>query len=322
MNNSFPKISCCFFEPQPSIKPVSGCFQFQKGWITIHSNLPMTNTLESLIRHIVLRPMFDNDMRLQTQFIRNEKGLQRSFWMYGIFHLCILPFSLIFAVVFSIVSLFEEAKRSQNYLGSRIWSPHAHWLFRKYNELPHSLVQRCSTAIPKAEFYLKQFPSPLFEVIGRFITFVSGSFLVILLFIALFVDEQMLTDMHFGSKNLLWYVAVFSAIMATGRSMTPAPDEIAISPRQAMSRLVKSIQYKPMYWNENEHTNDVKNSILLMFPNRATLALRELVAIILTPYILCVVMPQRVHTILHTIRTNTLSIQPIGDVCIHPHQPN
>lgn len=293
------------------------CCQLRRGWVTVRLWLPMTRTMEAHTRQVLLRPLFGQDMRLRRSFVRDAQGLRRAFRLQGLVHLFVMPFALVFALVFWVLSLFEEARSSQNYLGARVWSPQAQWLFREYNELPHSLARRCAAAVPKAEAYLKQFPVPLLEVVGRFVAFVSGSLLAALLGMALLVDDQMLTDMQLGSKNLLWYVAVLSAAMAAGRSMIPAPEDTAVSPRRAMQSLAAMTHHMPATWHGNEHTNEVRNAVLALFPNRAVLALRELAAIVLAPIILCAVMPRRAAGLLRKLQDLTVEADGIGDVCVH-----
>jgi hypothetical protein len=291
------------------------CCQVRRGWALCRLWVPITRTTEAHLRFALINQLFDSRLVARRAFLSSPPALQRQFILQGALHLLVLPFVVIFSAVFWFLSLAEEARSSKQYLGARLWSPHALWLFREYNELPHALERRSLVAVPLADNYLRQFPNPLLALLGRTVVFISGSLLVVLLSITVLVDEQLLTEMQLGSRNLLWYVAILSAVVAAGRSVVPSLADQVVDPAAAMTKVAAHTHHFPWVWRGKEHTSPVRGELEQLFPNRVFLALRELTAIVVAPYLLFFVFPFRSRVLLAVLKELTVSTPNLGDVC-------
>ncbi len=82
------------------------------------------------------------------------------------------------------------------------------------------------------------------------------------------VDENMLLHIHVGDRNLLWYIAVFSAALAVSRSLIPEPEDAVFDAEGAMRLLVGYTHYFPKRWRGRSTTFDVRDELLGMFQFR------------------------------------------------------
>lgn len=87
-----------------------------------------------------------------------------------------------------------------------------------------------------ANQYQRQFPSPVLAIIGKFVSFLAGAIVSAMLLLAL-VDETLLLHIQLGDRNLLWYIAILSAILAISRSLVPAPRDKVLDPDGAMKQV-------------------------------------------------------------------------------------
>ena len=76
----------------------------------------------------------------------------------------------------------------------RQWTDYAKWTFREFNELPHQFSERMYSAQVMAEQYCSSTrpSSPVLESVWRFVKFVAGSILAVLLIVALWDDTPLL----------------------------------------------------------------------------------------------------------------------------------
>jgi len=277
-----------------------------------------TNIMISYIRFVFLNQLYKSDLQtINHTFIENTASIKRCFRCLGCLHLLALPFTLTFATVFWILSLVEEGRRSSNYLGARQWSPYAKLLFREYSELPHEINKRCISAIPKAKEYLQKFPSPLLDLIGRSVAFISGSLLLVIIVISFLFDEESLIDVQLGGKSIVWYVAILSSTVAFGRAIIPTVDDTGISLSEAFQHMSDITHFYPTEWRGREFTTYVRKNIEHLFPNRAFLLVQEIIFILIAPWVLFIIFPKRTDIIISKLKKRIVFVPGLGDVCIH-----
>ena len=88
---------------------------------------------------------------------------------------------------------------------NRKWSTYALWKFREFNELPHIFEERINKSYIPANKYIASFHNPYISIFARFITYISGAFVAVLLVVSL-LSEGALLYMHIADRNLLWYL--------------------------------------------------------------------------------------------------------------------
>lgn len=133
-------------------------------------------------------------------------------------------------------------------------------------------------------------------MIAKFISFVSGGFVAILIILA-FLEESLLEghvisfsffcqrviykyvirvvdnifsflntkSMQILGRNLLWYAAIFGAITALKRVAFTDNEVLVTDPEGAMSMVVDHTHYMPKRWRGKESTEMVRNEFETLF---------------------------------------------------------
>ncbi len=167
---------------------------------------------------------------------------------------------------------------------SRTWSLEALWAFRRFNELPHSFQARTKAAATVAQSYLAAFPSSLISLVAAFVSFVSASFVAVIILLS-FGDSSALTGQRVLERPLLWYLAVFTAMLALSRALL-TQDSTTRSPRALMRALVRRAGLAPTLWVQSPQSAAVRAQVASLFHLRLKAFACELVATILTPFVL------------------------------------
>ncbi|KAK7355910.1 hypothetical protein VNO80_15174 [Phaseolus coccineus] len=181
------------------------------------------------------------------------------------------------------------------------------------SEVDHLFKHRINTSVFHASNYIKQFPSPIISVIAKFISFVSGGFVGILIILA-FLEESLLEGHIFG-RNLLWYAAIFGTINALRWAAFTDEELLVTDPKGTMSMVVDHTHYMPKRWRGKESTEMVRIEFETLFQYSVMMLLEEMTSIFVTPFLLLFVVPERVDDILQFIENFTVYVEGVGDVC-------
>ncbi|KAJ4779778.1 Autophagy-related protein 9 [Rhynchospora pubera] len=274
--------------------------------------LILPKTLEWTLDWCIFESMFDSKFRVQRDFTTNPLILRRRLIVVGIGMLLLSPCLVIFMLVYLFLKHAEQFYHQPSTASSRRWSNLSKWILREFNEVEHLFKHRMSNSAIHASNYLKQFPSPLISIIAKFISFVSGGFAAILIIIA-FLDESLLEGQVFG-RNLFWYAAVFGTVTAISRAMI-AEELQVLDAEGAMTLVVRETHYMPKRWRRKENTEPVRKEFESLFLYTGMMLLEEMASILITPYLLIFVIPQRVDDILRFVSDFTLYVEGVGDVC-------
>ncbi|KAK7393401.1 hypothetical protein VNO78_21955 [Psophocarpus tetragonolobus] len=274
--------------------------------------LILPKTLEWTLNWCILQSMFDRNFCIRRDFVSNPTTLKKRLMVVGIVMLLLSPFLVIFMLVYLFLRHAEQFYNHPSTASSRRWSNLSRWVFREFNEVDHLFKHRINSSGLHASNYIKQFPSPIISIIAKFISFVSGGFAAILIIIA-FLDESLLEGHIFG-RNLLWYAAVFGTITAIGRA-TITDELLVIDPEGAMSMVIEHTHYMPKKWRGKESTEMVRIEFETLFQYSGMMLLEEMASIFLTPYLLLLVVPERVDDILEFISDFTVDVEGVGHVC-------
>lgn len=277
-------------------------------------------SFEYAVRMLVLNSMFTDQFSLSPLFLDESMALKRNFRILGIINLAFLPFILLFLTVFLFLKHFESfySNRSDLISGGRtqFWTVYAQWFLRGFNELPHTFMNRMdsSKSHELAQKYILQFPYYVRATFFRFIGFVSGSFVAVLLVILIFGDSAILSNLEVFGQSLLWYLAVFSAVLAISRTFSVA-EQPSCDPEQIMLDLFDCTLYFPDTWRGNCHQQFVLDEFKTLYRPRIVLLMQELISVVMTPFYLIFHMPDKAEDILAFIRDHTDYVDGIGDVC-------
>lgn len=198
-------------------------------------------------------------------------------------------------------------------------------------ELPHVFDERILQSYKPANKYLALFFNSYMVVIARFVSYITGSFIAVLLLVSI-LSEGVLLYVHISEHNLLWFLGIFSAIFAGARSMIP-PD--GMNPISTATRNVVALNnsaisihqeepvgaavtatlaeeyllmtssfthYFPQHWIGQGHTQKVKEEFRELLPFKVQLFAMEILSVILTPLVLCCSLPENAKTIIAFIR--------------------
>lgn len=265
-----------------------------------------TNQLEINLQYIILSDI---------QNIGSD-NLRRKFILYGIFNLIFSIFIFIYMLSYFLASNIDEFYSKKNILGSRRYRSFYKWKFRDYNELEHFFEKRINKSIPFANEYIQQFPSPIVDVLCKFVCLISGSFIGFLLVLSI-LDESTLLYVRLFDRTLIFYTGLFGAISTAARSYLREPEKSIYNPNSTMQKVYKYTHYMPNNWSGKTNTYEVRDDFLRIFVYKFIIFLYDIVSVITTPLILLFILPNQSSKITDFIKTNTVDTIDTGPVCIY-----
>jgi len=290
-----------------------------KRVIDLHIPIPglrrhqlLTQTVEWNIYWCVLNCMFDEHFRIDKSFLNNERALRRRMMISGVLNLFLSPFMLIFMSVYFFLRDAEHFYNQPSAIGARQWSSKAKWEIREFNELPHMLSHRLNGSYKSAEKYVKQFPSYIFSMVGKFVAFVVGGFAAVLLFLAL-VEETLLEAQVYG-RHLVWYAAIFGGILAVSRSLI-VQEGLVFRPGAIMHDIAYYTHFLPKHWRGKCHTQKVRLEFEEMFQFKIVLFMQEMISIFVVPFMLWYSLPRCAPDIIAFVNDFTVHIDGMGHLC-------
>jgi autophagy-related protein 9 len=228
---------------------------FDKEIINIHPSF-YSKHLDSCIKHIIIENIDD----------LNIQSLRKKFILYGLVNFVFSIPILIFYILHFFASNIDEFYSNKNVLGPRRYSIYAKRKFRNYNELEHFFEERLNKSVKHSLEYIKHFPSPSTEILGKFFGLIFGTFVGLFLILSL-LDEGILLHLKIFDRTLLFYTAVVGAISAFSRSLIRTPEESIYNPEFVMEEKVfKYTNYMPTRWVGKCNTYKVRNEYIQLFP--------------------------------------------------------
>eukprot|EP00003_Mantamonas_plastica_P018928 TRINITY_DN308_c0_g1_i4.p1 TRINITY_DN308_c0_g1~~TRINITY_DN308_c0_g1_i4.p1 ORF type:complete len:482 (-),score=155.91 TRINITY_DN308_c0_g1_i4:179-1624(-) len=231
--------------------------QLESGFLPMLSNNTLlTNGLNWNLQTCLLNNFFAKDAPLEDLLAVGRKpaiveALQRSFRIWGVINLILSPFILVFLVIYFFFRYTQEFYRNPKKLGMREWTLFSKWKFREFNELPHVFERRLQASYQPAEKYLVYFPVPMLTTVARFLSFVSGAFAAVLLFLSI-IDEQLLLKMELGGKAIVWWIGVLGTVFAMSRAYIPE-ENLVYDPNKLMKDTSRAVRYIPDSWRHKAH---------------------------------------------------------------------
>ena len=278
--------------------------------------------LESVVRRCVLDHIPSSDFTLSTSYTSAHAAisLRRRLYWHGALTLLFLPFLFLFLSILFILRHAEELHNKRGSLSSsRQWSTFSQWTLREYNELPHFFHHRLSLASVYATEYLHQFPTPLTSILCGGVAYCAGAVVGVLLLMTLSGSAMMA---HLYDRSLLWWLAVFSAVLAISRSLVQTPPSSSTThpsstptPSLSFSRLTSYTHYHPRQWRGSEHTSLVHDAISAMYQTPVSAFLREMAALLVCPLVLLYVLPSQSERVVEFVVKHSVEVSGVGVVC-------
>eukprot|EP00474_Spongospora_subterranea_P002648 CRZ03106.1 hypothetical protein [Spongospora subterranea] len=281
----------------------------------LHVSPILGKSLEWNIRFCVLDSMFHDELfTVREAFLQKPQVLRRLFVYMAIANFLLMPFILLFMIIFFFLKNAEELHSRKAYLGPRQWSPLAEWTFREFNEMPHAFRTRLNESHCDALAYISQFPPPAFAIFVKFVAYVSGAIVGVLLLLTI-KDSSILVDIHVFDHSLLYYLFSCTAILALCRSLGSSP-----SSNQDFGTLIANIyrhtHYQPRSWREEPQSSRVRSHFAKLYPFKVVLFLQEVLCVLVTPLVLGITLPAVASRLIEFIRQHTIRQNGVGDICV------
>ncbi|KAJ3077309.1 autophagy protein atg9 [Podochytrium sp. JEL0797] len=281
----------------------------------------VTKIVEWCLYLCVVLYAFDEQGQLRERFLKARfrrrliVGLQKRFELVAFLSLLFSPFLLALTLLHFVFTTTESYQTSPSTaFSARTYTPHARWLLRDFNELPHTFEHRLNQSHPLAVSYLAQFRNQKVIVVARLVSLVCGSFVAALALLAV-LDDQLLVEFEVSpGRSALFYVTVFGAIVAGARAMVPEETKV-FEPERLMREVVEEIHYLPDGWKGKLHTEEVRNQFSVLFDLKIVQLLLEIISIPLTPYLLYSTLPLCAESIVDFFATYTVSMDHVGLIC-------
>ena len=297
---------------------VSEIMRKENYWIALVSNNIFeirktfySNYLEWMINLCFLKFILKGKS-LDRTFLRDIRGIKMFMKVIGIITLLLSPFIFCIMFVNCIIKCITDFYTKKMYFGPKDWSNYAKIIFREYNELDHIFDRRMDLSYKYASKYENRFASNSVQIIINFLIGILGAFLSISLLVA-FYDERVLLYMDVFGRNLLWYVTIFTTLIALGRITLKENDYVEKSHDQLMKDIAEYTYYYPDDWHNRSH--ETLKKFYELYNYRVMTLFRDLLGIFVVPVLMIFVFPHKVHIMTNFIVQTTVEHDHIGDMC-------
>lgn len=250
-----------------------------------------------------------------TQRDRLASELRKRFQLLAVINFLLAPFLLVFIGVYFLFRYGEELYRKPTSVTDRQYSTWSHWTLREFNELEHIFEKRLAASHDKAMKYIESFPAPRYTAAVKFISFVAGSIVLVLLVMTV-VNEDLL--MHFElaeGKSVIWFLGFFGAILTISRSLIPNPRSQYFDKVGLIEEVSAHLHYSPEAWKRNPESLSVRQELKELFPTRYQLFVREFIGLFLNPFILYHSLPKNAEELVEFFREFSVQVDGLGYVC-------
>lgn len=269
--------------------------------------------LEWMLRFCIFNRMFINN-KLDINFIDNTNLIKRNIKILGVLTFLLSPFIFIIASIYFLVQFTADFYTKKVYLGPKDWSNYAKWKFREFNELPHIFNKRLKDSHKHAIEYENRFESQFIQISINFITLILGALLTILIFIT-FYDERIMLHLRIYNRNLLWYVAILTTLIALCRMMLSKESNKEKTHDELIKNIVEHTHYYPESWKDERNKIKTLKEFHKLYNYKIISVVKELCNIFIAPIILVFDMGNRINELTHFIKRITINKEVIGDIC-------
>lgn len=279
-----------------------------------------TRTLEWNLKFCIMDFLFNERGQMRTTFLKDthrkelSEALRSRFIFAGTMNLIVAPFLIMFFLLQNFFSNFNEYQKNPGAIGSRDYTPFAEWKFREFNELGHLFRRRLDMSHPFASQYVHQFPQDKTIQMARFITFISGALISVLVLATVLDQENLLAMEITPGRSTIFYLGLFGGIWAVARGMIPE-DNLVYDPAFAMQEVIDFTHYCPNHWHDRLHTVEVKREFEQLYQMKIFILAEEVLSMIFTPFVLWFSLPKCSDRIIDFFREFTVHVDGIGYVC-------
>lgn len=295
-------------------------FNFDIPYLDKWYKLPIfTKGMELNIQYCIMNFMFDERMKLKPSFkeySRREElatDLRKRVRVMGALNIVLMPFLFLFMLFYGLFKYGQDIYKNPSTLSHREWTLLAEWKFREFNELPHVFYERMKLSAKYADEYLEQFPNYWLSNVAKFVSFVSGAFLFILLAMT-FSNDHVLFNLEITSqKTVFWYTTILTTIFIISRSLIK--ENYIFYPEKKLKKVAEYIHYIPEDWIEVASHSSVKLRFTRLYQYRGFILLMELFGLIINPVLMFFRLQNSCYEIVDFVREYTQANQKLGNVC-------
>ncbi len=279
-----------------------------------------TRTLEWNLNYCIMDFVFNSKGQVRPLFLQEthrkelSEALRRRFLFAGTANLVIAPFFIIFILIQSFFSYFNEYQKNPSAIGSRQYNVFAEWKFREFNELWHLFQKRMNMSYPFAARYVDQFPKDKTVQAARLVTFISGAVISVLGLATVFDQENFLSFEITHGRTTIFYLGLFGGVWAIARGMIPE-DSMVNDPAFSMNEVIEFTHYQPAHWSGRLHTAEVKTEFEQLYQMKIAVFMEEILSMVFTPFVLWFSLPKCSDRIIDFFREFTVHVDGIGYVC-------
>ena len=268
-------------------------------------SIPVLNYhLEKIFRYCLFSvPNFQWQSRLR---------LKRKFRLIALMYAITLPIILPMIILHNTAINMNMFYIKKNIVGNRRYGLNAIWQFREYNELPHFFYHRLDKSQEYAETYIRAYKFPIYNKFFKFIQIVSGSILAFILIIS-FIDENIITEITFYDKSLLWHLAIWGGVVAFVNGFLSGPIKYV----NFKDKLIAWSQYThhlPITWIQNANSIEIRNQFTVFYPYKIVRVFHNLCGYLCAPYILWQWGNQS-SELIDFLDSNSYTDENIGTIC-------
>ncbi|KAG4026567.1 hypothetical protein MFRU_039g00450 [Monilinia fructicola] len=241
-------------------------------------------------------------------------GLRDRFMFAGLMNVICAPVIVIYVVIVYFFRYFNQYHKNPAALGSRSYTPLAEWKFREFNELHHLFNKRVNMSYPFASRYLDQFPKVKMAHMAKFITFMAGAVVSVLVIATIWDPDVFLKFDITAERSVLFYLGVFGPLWAITNGMIP-DENLVFDPEYALRNVVEYTHYMPNHWQGRLHSDEVKREFSTLYQLKLVIFFEEVFSIIITPFLLWFSLPKCSDQIIDFFREFTVHVDGVGYVC-------
>lgn len=240
--------------------------------------------------------------------------LRRWFRVLAAVNLLLAPGILVFRAAHFIFRYVDEWRRRPGALAARQWDPWARWKLREFCELDHVFDDRLRRAHKPAVAFVGMFNSELQSILARFVLVVCGGFVIVCLATAVVYDDGFLTVDLTLNRSVAFWISVASVAMAGASAFVPDENDV-FAPTEKLEKAAQHTHYYPTEWKGREGLPQTYAAFTALFTYKLTVFAKELLSVLLTPYMLWCVLPRQAGAIAAFFARTTRRCDVVGDVC-------
>ncbi|VUG18657.1 ATG9 [Brettanomyces bruxellensis] len=280
----------------------------------------LTKTMEWNLKLCIFDYLFDSEGQLKTSVmdehsrLKMSQQLSKRFQLAGMLSVIITPPLVLYFLLYYFLRFFYQFKSDPGSMSTREFSPYAYWKLREFNELPHIFRKRLRLSVEGSNAYLNQFPKEKMDIVLRFVSFISGSFVALLACLTVLGHENFLNFELTEGRTVLFYMSAFGTLFTICRSALSDVNSV-FDPEASLRYVAQFTHYLPRSWEGRYHSEAVRSEFCKLFNLKIVLVLKEIASLIMLPYFLYFRLPSASKRIVDFFREFSVHVDNIGYVC-------